>query len=57
MPSKRKSAPKTSTKPWPRAFKTPESAQIFEQLVIYEENHEAKMRELFALEFPGVTLN
>lgn len=40
-----------------KSFKTPESAQIFEQLVIYEENHEAKMRELFALEFPGVTLN
>ncbi len=39
-----------------RSFRNPESAQVFNQLVQYEENHEAKMRELFAGEFPGSTL-
>lgn len=39
-----------------KSFRTPESEQIFKQLVQYEEIHEAKMRELFALEFPGTTL-
>ena len=39
-----------------RSFRNPESAQVFNQLVQYEENHEAKMRELFAVEFPEETL-
>jgi rubrerythrin len=40
-----------------KSFKNPESEQVFNQLVQYEELHESKMRELFAKEFPGVTLN
>ncbi len=39
-----------------KSFKTPESAQIFQQLVQYEEIHETKMRELFAKEFPNSSL-
>jgi len=40
-----------------RSFRNPESAQVFNQLVQYEENHEAKMREILAEEFPGSKLH
>lgn len=39
-----------------KSFRTPESEKTFNQLVLYEEIHEAKMRELFHQEFPDLTL-
>jgi len=34
------------------SFKNSETAQFFKQLLHYEEDHEAKLRRLFAQEFP-----
>lgn len=39
-----------------KSFKTSETAKIFDQLVTFEEAHEAKMRQLYATEFPGEEL-
>ncbi|MCB5260079.1 MAG: ferritin family protein [Candidatus Cloacimonetes bacterium] len=39
-----------------KSFKNAETEQFFNQLVMYEEIHEQKVRELFAKEFPDSTL-
>jgi rubrerythrin len=39
-----------------KSFNNAETEQFFKQLVQYEEAHEAKMRELFARDYPGESL-
>ncbi len=40
-----------------KSFALPEASSVFLQLIPYEEMHEAKMRELFAKEFPNENQN
>ena len=36
-----------------KSFNNPQSEQIYNQLIIFEEFHEDQLRELFAKDFPG----
>lgn len=40
-----------------KSFQKPQSAAIFKELVLYEQNHESKLRTLYALEFPSEALH
>ena len=35
------------------SFRSPETSAIFQELMVLEKNHEEKMREAYAKEFPG----
>jgi rubrerythrin len=39
-----------------KSFTKPEASTVFQQLIPYEEMHEAKLRELFSQEYPGEKL-
>ena len=36
-----------------KSFRNPETSAIFQELMVLEKNHEEKMREAFAKEYPG----
>ena len=36
-----------------KSFRNPQSAQVFHQLIIFEEFHEEQLRDLFEKDFPG----
>ncbi|MDD3535075.1 MAG: ferritin family protein [Candidatus Cloacimonetes bacterium] len=39
-----------------KSFGNPQSEQVFTRLIIFEEYHEAEMRDIFATEYPGEKL-